>query len=300
MQIFQKLKEWRSRRRFLPVTRWRNELADHESQFLILEFKGRLESMRDFFQRMSNLCNQALQNQTFVNAAQALVNPNSLPMPAGQIPVATQYCNEVRTMIQTNFIDRIDVCIQAFDRTTDLRTFRIAINQLQLICDAALQNKTLLFYMSLRPYVVATNTQTGTVVAAPPQQLSFILGPFEILSDQLVKIAEGTAGTIQSWHKLEMEWKKEYLSHSTATAGLKSNRWVFAINIATVVVAVAVSAFFLTATDPFNHAKQNIELRNEVSAKNTELDNKNQQLENAQQEIDRCNQRLRSAQREMK
>lgn len=170
---------------------------------------------------------------------------------------------------------------------------------MQLICDAALQNKTLLFYLSLRPYVVATNTQTGSGVAAPPQQLSFILGPFEVLSDQLMKIAEGTSGTIQSWHKLEMEWKREYLSHSTAMAGLKSNRWVFAINIATVLVAVAVSAFFLTATDPFNHAKQNIELRNELSAKNTELGNKAQHLSKAQEEIDRCNQKLRSTKEKM-
>jgi len=97
--------------------------------------------------------------------------------------------------------------------------------------------------------------------------------PFRLLRDQLVLIATSTAQSIRAWRNGEVQTKAKFFEHELAATNLTNSRIVLLTNLITVVAAVALSAFFLVAADPFSLQMKNRELHSQMEgARKSEAD----------------------------
>ncbi|MBF0103728.1 MAG: hypothetical protein HQM16_00245 [Deltaproteobacteria bacterium] len=120
-------------------------------------------------------------------------------------------------------------------------------------------NKLFLFNLQIFPHAV--NLRTDEVVLTEPLEFNLTIKPFEVTLSNIISVAKATADTIHVWHQQFMEGKTRFLEHYGHHVSLRNNRLVLLIQVVALIFGVALSAFFLTANDPFDLAKNNLLLK---------------------------------------
>ena len=131
---------------------------------------------------------------------------------------------------------------------------------MNLLCSIVVQVKEKLFLYRLNSIAHVRNTQTNQILPTEPRELTILLLQFKGSLDNIYGVANATAATISQWHKEQMQWKTEFLK-------VTSERIAQRNNLLTIIVAVAVSFFFMTATQPlekYQLGKENETLKNQT------------------------------------
>ena len=139
------------------------------------------------------------------------------------------------------------------------------------LSESILRSKDALFSFRFQHQLYLTEKKTGQVVVEPPAEHDVILSHFRVALDQLIRCAEAIDGSIKHW-KYEVDAaKKPFLEYLTASTNAQTSRRTIWIQILAIVMALSLSAFFLTVRDPFSLARENQELKRQTRELRSEL-----------------------------
>lgn len=246
MSLLKKYRKWKQR----DFLRWRDDLSEYERDFFLPEIKGRCEELLKYCKEIDTYCDNRVDERAFGVTLRELVIesryeqlvPPELRPPSPEF-LARQFFNQTKEMNQISFIDPLERVLARFTNDIDLKQYGKILNEVNRICATIVQTKQVLFLYSLRSYVVAIDPSTNQVIGSEPKDLAVLLIPFKNILENIYNVANSTSGTIHQWHKEQMEWKTEFLK-------VTSERIAQRNNLLTIIVAVAVSWAFLTATQP--------------------------------------------------
>jgi len=245
------------------LLRWRTQLTDFERDTLFPQLVGRLEALQSMFSEMLALADYAEKDPAFIQALQAVVNPNGIPVANSHVPPHIAFCNRAKVQIQQSFLKPISDLVAYSKQVNDFRDFARFMNELVIVANSISQNESQLFWLSLKPYAHVVNQKDQLIATTEPIEYALILRPFDIWIKNLCQVAQGTIGTVEAWNKEQANWKTQYLSFQSNESNRRNNLIVLCVNIATVFVAVSVSASFLFLPDVWNSKKEMDQLRAE-------------------------------------
>jgi len=244
----------------------RTHLTDYESDLLIPELKYRLEALKEYFQQIIDLCNTQKGSQVFTNSLTSIINQNGLPSGNDENTksLSDRFFDTIKNQAQSQNIEEIDKILEEYSNISDLKTLGMFLNKVNFLCSSLLAVKNNLFLFKIEGYPFIVNKQTGQTTAALPVQYFITTEPFKIAIDQIMSVADATSKTIHEWHKHTMESKSQYINLYAKNISIRNNKIIAFIQVLTIIFAIILSAFFLTANDPFGLLKRNQELNREI------------------------------------
>jgi cell division protein FtsL len=148
------------------------------------------------------------------------------------------------TMANENYINPINQLISKFAGEIDLEKFADLMNETNQISSSVLQAKDKLFLYDFSTFYSLHDKTSGEVVDVVPRELTVLLMPFKNLLQNMVFLCEGLSGTIQAWHKEQVEWRSKSLE-------LTNNKLNRQNQFLTILVAFALSILFFMSSDPY-------------------------------------------------
>lgn len=274
MSWLKKYRKWKQR----DFLKWRDDLSDYERDFFLPEIKGRCEVLLKYCKDIDIYCKDRIDEKSFGATLRSLILDSQLEhlVPVELRPptpefLAKQYFNQIEKMNGITFIEPLERVINRFQSEINLKKFATILNEVNHICSTVVQVKEMLFLYSLASFAVVFDRHTNQPVLSEPKELKLLLVPFQNTIENIYGVANSTSGTIHHWHKEQMEWKTEFLK-------VTSERIAQRNNLLTIIVAVAVSWAFLTATQPLE--KYQLGRENEIlKTQATNALNQNQSLE---------------------
>ena len=267
-KILTNIQEYLDRRRYNVILQDRRHLTDYEKEQLIPELKLRLEALKKYFNEIIRLCDLQRNSREFTQNLDTIINPRGLPgvLQDGGQSIAERFFDEIKAQAQREGVDDIEKILNRHREIHNTKELGLFLNEVNLLCSSLLAVKNNLFLYKIEGYPFVTNVQTGQTISAQPRQYFLTTEPFQITINNIISVASATSGTIDEWHKYAMNLKSQYLDLYINRLSIKNSRWAFCINLLTVLLAVALSAFFLIANDPFDLYKKNrdLELRNKT------------------------------------
>lgn len=279
--------------KFAPILGVRTELTDYEQDFLVPGIRGRLETLLEYSNWIIETCKQHEDDVAFANILGSLLNPNKLPVGNWSgAQVAKKYFDDVRAMIVDQYCVPICACLKKHQDVNSPKQLANFCMDAQLIANSIVQikDKWLLYSLTGFPYVVETNT--GQVAFDEPRQLQMMLLPFKGALGNINGVAQSISDNIHEWHKENLKWKSELVSYHINRVNLRNNVVLLLFQTLTVFGAVALSAFFLLANDPFQLMKTNrglsadLEQARQVSQKVPTLESAKHDLEQQVKDLD--------------
>jgi hypothetical protein len=140
------------------------------------------------------------------------------------------------------------------------------MNEVNIICESVLASENGFLVHSLRSIYSIRDRTTGEVVLGEPHELFLITLRFRNRMESINKSASATAASLQKWRETEMDSKSQYLALQGAKTSLANNAVLLAFNVTAIVLAAALSFFFLVAADPLGAKKRGWELEARLQA----------------------------------
>lgn len=262
-KAYSKYRSWKQR----DFLKWRDELSEYEKDFLLPELKGRCEELLKYCKEINNYCDNRVDEKAFGTTLRSLMLdsqiehliPVALRPPTAEV-LARKFFTEIKNMNQITFIEPLESVIQKIKPETNLKEFGTILNEINHVCSTVIQVKEKLFLYSLASFTVVLDRQTNQPVMTEPKELKVLLVPFQNTIENIYGVANSTSETIHQWHKEQMNWKTEFLK-------VISQRIAQRNNLLAILVAIAVSWAFLTATQPlekYQLGKENESLKQQI------------------------------------
>lgn len=231
---------------------WRKELNDYEKKFLLPALKERMDGLLQYFDQIKAIAEKHRQSDTFGAVLRKLMTPPT----GGAIPkfitpdktnaeLADAYFSQTIKMCDENYVCKVAESLERLKSVTSLEGFGTAMNSVHLICSSVLQAKDQLFLYDASSFYSLHDQATGNIVDVVPREFTVVLMPFKNTLRNMVLLCEGTCGTLDSWHKEQIEWRTRQLDLENARLN-RNNQFL------TVIVAIAISAAFLFLADPLD------------------------------------------------
>ena len=134
----------------------------------------------------------------------------------------------------------------------------------QLISNSIVQVKEKWLFYSLSGFPYVIETATGQVAFDEPKQLQMILLPFKGALGNIYGVAKSVTDNVHEWHRENLKWKSDLVGYHTSQVNLRNNVILLIFQTMTVFAAIALSAFFLIANDPFQLLRQNRSLQSDL------------------------------------
>lgn len=265
--------EWkknRQRARFRVLTEWREDLNGFERDLLIPEVRGRMQLMLKYFDKLIADCEEQRSDTEWAALVEGILNPPSSDPRGHQRASPGMYFGALIPQLVSNYIEPIRAVLPRLERAETLQALGAAFNEVNLICESVTGVQEGLLKFRMRGIAVVRDIATGEAIVQPPRELHLIMLPFEHILGQLVMLASSTAESLKNWRNAEAQAKPKFLDLENARTSLLNNTQVLWVNIATVFLAIVLSAFFLVAGDPFALAKTNRALMSELTESRAE------------------------------
>ena len=261
----ERLDTYFERKRYGVILNNRKHLTDFEADQLIPDLKNRLIILKKYFQEIINICKIQEESKVFTDAATRVINGLQFQPDehSPQVPIAKKYFNDIKSHSKEQGIEWIDQILNDNQEIITVKQLIRFANEVNLFCSAmaTIKNDLLLYKINTYPYI--TNVTTGETIATHPQEYYLTIEPFQNYIYNIVEVSKATIDSIQEWSKSSQKLKNQYLELYNTRLSLRNTRAILLINILAIILAVSVSAFFLTANDPFNLFKSNENLKEE-------------------------------------
>jgi hypothetical protein len=257
-----KIKDNRLKKRYRLILQDRIHLTDYEKYQLIPELRSRLRVLVGYFSDIVTICRNQKGSRLFVENLASIINPEGIPSSNIDVKdLAEKFFDSVIEQAQVQNIDDIERILKEYENIEDVRRLGLFLNEINLLCSSFLEVKNRLFLFKIEAYPHITNQQTGQTIAHIPNQFFLTIEPFQIVIQNILSVCKATSDTIHGWHKENMNIKAQFLDLYNNKITLRNNRIILLIQIVTILLAVALSAFFLSANDPFNLIRENKDLK---------------------------------------
>ncbi|PIQ84364.1 MAG: hypothetical protein COV75_02645 [Candidatus Omnitrophica bacterium CG11_big_fil_rev_8_21_14_0_20_63_9] len=230
--------------------------------------KARVEVLKKYFSQIIELCDLQKGSPEFIGSLKTVINPKAIPVSPDESVLADAFYDQIKDQVQREGIGELDSLLRKYSTIENVKQLGLFINELNLHCSSFLVIKNRLLLFKINGYPIITNTKTQEVFYTMPPEYTVTTEPFQLIVDNMIGVAKATSESINSWHQSIMKLKNQYLE-------LYTTRTVLLIQTSAIIMAVALSAFFLVANDPLNLYKENGSLKREK----IELEQKNQALE---------------------
>ncbi|MBU1121572.1 MAG: hypothetical protein KKF54_02585 [Candidatus Omnitrophica bacterium] len=265
-KLIAKINEYFERKRYDVILHDRKHLTDYEKEQFIPDLKDRLNILKQYFSDVIKLCETQRNSRIFTEAAKSIINPtNAAPdLQSPQETIGEKFFDDIKTQVQQQGIDDIDKILKKFKDIQNLKQLGLFLTELNYLCSSltTINNRLLLYKVETYPYF--EDTKTGQVITTHPKEYFLVIEPFQILVTNIVNVAKTTADTITGWRTQALKLKSQYLDLYTNRLSIKNTKLVLYIQILTIILAIVLSAFFLTANDPFNLYKENQKLKQSI------------------------------------
>lgn len=241
-------------------------LTDYERDLLIPELKSRLNVLKLYFKDIINLCDIQKGSPVFIANLNSIINLKAIDaeFKENTQSLADRFFDQIKEQAQTENMDDIDRILNKYQNIDDTKNLGLFLNEVNFLCSSLLAVKNNLFLFKIEAYPLVVDPNTGQTISIQPPQYFITTEPFKIKIDNIISVAKATSESIHEWHKYAMKLKLQYLDLYTNRLSIKNNRLVLFIQILTIFLAIALSAFFLFASDPFNVFKENQELKRKI------------------------------------
>lgn len=253
------------KKRYRTILQDRIHLTDYEKNQLIPELRSRLGVLIQYFSDIITVCENQKSSRLFVENLSSIINPRGLP--SSEIDargLSEKFFDEIIKQAQVENIDDINRILKEYANIEDVGTLGLFLNEVNLLCSSlqAVKNRLFLFKIEAYPHIL--DQRTGQTIANIPHQFFLTTEPFQIAIQNIVSVCKATSETVHGWHKETIHIKSQFLDLFNNKITLKNNRLILLIQIVTIFLAIAVSAFFLSANNPFNLFNENQELKKQV------------------------------------
>src|SRR6266849_7865198 len=254
---------WRRWRRaqvlYQDFARIRIGLDDFEREIFVPQLRGRIGHIEELLNGIKKICSDPIVRTHIGPAITALgIGPQV------RDPV-TEYLARIVQEIDDFFLREIARIKQEAEQVANLQTLMRFVNSVRFLCSTIVSTRKTLFWYSSWVHLQAVDRETGRVVReGEPKEFGIILLPFKNSLENLVAVASTTVGSIDHWAKQLAERRKPFLEYLTANTMDSANRRTVYIQILTIILAVVLSSFFLTAADPLSLYRKNVELTDHV------------------------------------
>jgi hypothetical protein len=240
----------------------RADLNDFESQILVPELRDRATYLKSVFQQMKATCRIEELPILLEGPLRKALGP-AFKVAGDGAAVVRQYFAETERMIDESYLRPLDEVL-SLPAVTDTVALVQFLQKMRYVSESILRSKDALFSFRFQHQLYLTEKKTGQVIVEPPAEHDVILSHFRIALDQLVRCAEAIEGSIKHWSDEVDSTKKPFLEYLAASTNAQTSRRTIWIQILAIVLALSLSAFFLTVRDPFSLARENRELKKEV------------------------------------
>lgn len=245
-------------KRFRDLLQDRVHLTDYERDALIPEIRSRVEVLRDYANDIIRVCDTQKDLPGFTENLEALINPHGLSAATeGLGTLAQRYWAEVRDQTQREYVDDVDELLQNYDSIDDFQTLGAFLTAVNYLCSTFLAVKSRLLLYRIQAYPIVTQVATGQTAAAKPSSYDLATEPFRVILDNVQGVCQATSETIVNWHQETLKLKARFFEYENSRVTRRNNHLVLIIQILTIGIAVALSTFFLTASDPLGLIKRN-------------------------------------------
>ena len=197
---------------------------------------------------------------------------------------------KVANQVKESFLSPLGILRGTYSTVPDLPTLRRFVNDLNQAFAPLVSLEAELFYSRYFHFVQMKSPDGQTVYDQRPVELKITLAPFRSWMDEIGRVARTTVESIGGWSKQTHEQDTSYFDFLARKQERSGARLQVVSEMLLIVLSVVVSAFFLTANDPFNLIKKNVELQGQLTERAAELRAASQQLG----AVARENQRLKT------
>jgi hypothetical protein len=184
---------------------------------------------------------------------------------------AKDFFGGIHTQVTNEIIPRIHAALDASLKAKDFATLSDFVQKTALVCGIFSQLKEELFAYQFHFPMSLIQTDTGKVMSYNLLEIDVVAGPFKTRLTGLARSASSTMSTVDEWKKNRLEQKIVRLNFLAQRTQLDANNKTLWIQGMTIILAFALSAFFLVATDPFQLLQKNQKQAVEIEALMSEL-----------------------------
>lgn len=266
------------KKRYKAILQDRMHLTDYERGQLIPELKSRLGVLNQYFSDIIRICENQRDSRLFKENLNSIINPKGLSS-SSEVDaqcLSERFFDAVKNQAQIENIDDINRILKEYENIEDVRRLGLFLNEVNLLCSSLLEVKNRLFLFKIEAYPHILDKRTGQTIADIPHQFYLTTEPFQISIQNIASVCKATSETVHEWHRQTMNMKSQFLNFLSNKTTLRNNRLILFIQILAIFLAIVLSAFFLSANDPFNLIKTNQELKSRAKV----LEDENRLLSN--------------------
>lgn len=257
---------------FKPLLEARIELNDYEKDFLVPGIKERLETLLGYAKWITDICDNHENDTIYGNLLKKIINPSNLEIKDLQSKdVAKKYFEDLRTTVQRDYIKVINDLLEEFSDISNMKTLAKFLTKSGMVAASIIQTKEKWITLGFRAFPYIIDVSTGEVIYGEPKDLTMILIPFQGALANINAVANSIHENIQCWHAESLKWKSEILNTHLQTINYRNNFILAIFQTLGIILAFALSAFFLIANDPFNLAKSNANLKRTITIFESEM-----------------------------
>ena len=272
-----KIKKHHLKKRYKAILQDRMHLTDYERDQLIPELRLRLGALIQYFSDIIRICENQKNSRLFIENLSSIINPKGLPSSEVDAQcLSEKFFDGVKKQAQIENVDDINRILNEYENIKNVGKLGLFLNEVNLLCSSLLEVKNRLFLFKIEAYPHILDQRTGQTITNIPHQFYLTTEPFQIAIQNIAFVCKATSETVHEWHRQTMNMKSQFLNLFNNKITLRNNRLILLIQILTIFLAITLSAFFLSANDPFNLIKKNQELKSSVKV----FEDKNQLLRN--------------------
>lgn len=260
-----------SKKHYSIIFQDRTDLTDYEKDQLVPELKSRLEVLKNYFYDIVKISDDLSGSALFTQNLHSILNPKSRESQEGNIQkLSEKFFQSVKNHAKVENIDDIDRILRKYERIEIIKDLGLFLNEVNLLCSSMLNVHTKMFYFKIEAYPHVVDGRTGEMVAGEPNQYFLTTEPFQITIQNIISVCKATSESVHEWHKHAMRMKTQSLDLYNNRLTIRNSRLILYIQITTLLLAIGLSAFFLTANDPFNLFKKSRSQEKEITSLNNE------------------------------
>jgi hypothetical protein len=187
------------------INNFKPEIGEFEKKILLPEISGRVDYIYKIFEEFLAIANDS-NNALIIDAAvREIADPKKIDINAPEPNVGKNYLRMIQELIKGQYLNPIDTLkakypLESIQNGT-IDNFINYLNEVKILLNGIVFAKEKMLTMITKKLVNIKNAKTGIVEYGPPESISIILIPFELMMPELVNIASSTIDSIQNWIK---------------------------------------------------------------------------------------------------
>lgn len=277
-----------NKKHYRIISQDRTDLTDYEKDQLIPELKSRLEVLKNYFYDVIRISDDLAGSSLFTQNLHSILNQKFIESQEGNgQSLAHKYFNDAKIFAKVENIDDINRILEKYESIEKVKDLGLFLNEINFLCSSMVNIHNKMFYFNIDAYPHVEDSRTGQAISREPKQYLLTIQPFQITIQNIISVCKATSETVHEWHKYTTRLKTQSLDLYINRLTIRNSRLILFIQITAILLAIGLSAFFLTANDPFNMLKTSRQKEGKIESLNKEVTSLNKENSDLKAQIDK-------------